>query len=96
MSAFLNTFGKATLGIGICDRCSQKFPLGDLFEDPNAPGLRVCAADLDVLDPWRLPPREPEDITLPYYRPDVNIAVDNSPSPTARLVVIDGNHFWEL
>lgn len=96
MSAFLVPSGKSTLGLGICDRCKQKFSLDDLEPDPNSPGLRVCKADKDQLDPWRLPPREPEDITLPFYRPDVNLAVDNSPSPTARQVVIDGNIFWEI
>jgi hypothetical protein len=30
----------------------------------------VCIDDLDVLDPWRLPARETEDINLPFVRPD--------------------------
>lgn len=96
MPKFMDTTGHSVLGIGICDRCSQKFSLDDLYSDPNSPGLKVCLADLDNLDPWRLPPREPEDITLPFYRPDVNIAVDNSPSPTARLIVVNGLMFWDI
>ena len=43
----------------------------DLHPDPNSPGLRVCKADLDELDPYRLPARETEDITPPFVRPDV-------------------------
>jgi len=33
----------------------------------------VCAEDLDLLDPYRLPARVTEDITLPFVRPDVPI-----------------------
>ena len=73
MSRYLNTRGRATLGIGICDRCRKKFPLDQLLEDPNAPGLRVCAADRDVLDPYRLPAPGPDIITLRFVRPDVQL-----------------------
>jgi hypothetical protein len=44
--------------------------LDELHSDPNSPGLLVCREDLDVLDPYRLPARQTEDITLPFYRPD--------------------------
>lgn len=70
---FVDTTGQATLGVGLCGRCSAKLPLGELHSDPNSPGLMVCIDDLDVLDPWRLPARETEDITLPFVRPDVSI-----------------------
>lgn len=49
--------------------------LEELSPDPNSPGLMVCREDLDVLDPYRLPARETEQITLPFNRPDVNIDV---------------------
>ena len=75
MPRFLNTRGNPTLGIGICGRCSQKFPLADLKPDPNAPGLMVCDADRDQLDPYRLPARQVEDITLPFVRPDEPLTV---------------------
>jgi hypothetical protein len=67
---FLNTRGHATLAIGICGRCSRKFPLDELMPDPNYPGLRVCRDDLDQFDPYRLPARQTEDITLRHPRPD--------------------------
>lgn len=70
MPKFLDTRGQTTLGIGICDRCKRKFPLAKLMPDPNSPGLRVCAADKDNFDPWRLPARQPDRITLPFVRPD--------------------------
>ena len=70
MSIWLNPRGKSTFGIGLCDRCSRKMSLDDLYPDPNFPGLRVCTDDLDVLDPWRLPARQTEDIHLAFTRPD--------------------------
>ena len=38
--------------------------------DPNAPGLQVCKCCKDVLDPYRLPPRRPDDIIVKNPRPD--------------------------
>ena len=71
MPIFLDTTGRKTLAIGICDRCSCKFPIEELFSDPNTPGLKVCRADLDNYDPYRLPARKTENITLTFVRPDV-------------------------
>ena len=70
MTMFLDTTGNASLGIAICDRCKRKFPIVELRPDPNSPGLMVCAKDYDQFDPWRLAARTPEDITLPFVRPD--------------------------
>lgn len=75
MSIWLDPRGKTTFGIGVCGRCSRKMSLDDLYPDPNAPGLYVCEKDLDVFDPWRLPPRQTEDITLRNPRPDVPLTV---------------------
>lgn len=95
MPKFLNTTGEPTLGIGICDRCSKKFPLAELMPDRNSPGLMVCAADNDEYDPWRLPARQPEDITLPFYRPDTPIAVPGA-QPTATKYKVGDNWFWNV
>lgn len=75
MSIWLNPRGKSTYGIGICDRCRRKFSLDDLYSDPNNPGLKVCEDDRDEYDPYRLPMREPEDITLRFARPDTALTV---------------------
>jgi hypothetical protein len=88
MGLYLDTRGLAYAGIGICDRCSRKFPIGELMPDRNYPGLRVCREDLDELDPYRLPARQTERITLPFVRPDVPIATD-----PAGLISEDGNTF---
>jgi hypothetical protein len=76
MAVFLDTRGNPTLGIGICSRCSRKFPLHKLQPDPNFPGLRVCEADADDFDPYRLPARQTEDITLPFMRTDAPIGTN--------------------
>jgi hypothetical protein len=75
MPLYLNTRGRSTLGVGICGRCSRKMPIGDLKPDPNMPGLYVCDADRDLIDPYRLPAREADNIDLPIRRPDVPLIV---------------------
>lgn len=74
-SYWVDPTGQPTYGLGLCGRCSAKLPLAQLSPDPNVPGLMVCRDDLDVLDPWRLPARQTEDINLPFVRPDTNIDV---------------------
>jgi len=88
MSIYLDTRGRSTLGIGLCARCSRKMSLDELFSDPNSPGLRVCREDLDNLDPYRLPPRQPDNITLPFVRPDLPLTTD-----PAGIVTEDDNSF---
>lgn len=88
MGRFLDTRGKTTLGIGLCARCSRKFSLDDLKPDGNSPGLMVCRADWDQLDPWRLPPRAPDNITLRFVRPDESAATN-----PAGVISEDGDMF---
>jgi hypothetical protein len=76
MAVYLDTRGKSSLAIGICGRCSQKFPIGELRSDPNYPGLMVCDKDRDDFDPYRLPARQPEDIALRFARPDTPIGTE--------------------
>jgi len=74
MPIFLDTTGKSTLGIGICGRCSRKMSLTELRQDGNIPGLYVCDADWDTLDPWRLAARGPDQIALRFARPDTPLS----------------------
>ncbi len=76
MGVWLNTRGRSSLAIGICGRCNRKFPLDDLRPDPNIPALMVCDKDRDQFDPYRLPARRTENISLRFPRPDVSIALD--------------------
>ena len=88
MPRYLNTRGNTTLAIGICGRCSIKMPLGDLLPDPNSPGLLVCEKDRDQYDPYRLPARQPDNIVLPFTRPDTPIGTD-----PAGVITQDDNYF---
>jgi hypothetical protein len=67
---FIDSTARQRLAIGICSRCSRKFPMEQLHQDPNAPGLLVCVDDLDDFDPWRLPARKSDDLILGPMRPD--------------------------
>ena len=49
-------------------------PYRALSNDPNVPGLRVCRGCKDKLDPYRLPPRQPDAFVLRHPRPDVPIS----------------------
>jgi hypothetical protein len=55
----------------------MKRPIIEQMPDPNFPGLRVCSQGCaDQKDPYRLPARQTERITLQYPRPDTDIATD--------------------
>ncbi len=72
MPLFLDPRGQSTFGIAICQRCSTKRLLGYLVQDPNmgAPFM-VCPSCRDDYDPYRLAPRQPDRIVLPFNKPDV-------------------------
>jgi hypothetical protein len=74
MSVYIDTTGNSVLSVAVCDRCNRKFAYVDLMPDPNFPGMRVCKDDLDNFDPWRLPARQTENISLRFPRPDVSVA----------------------
>jgi len=63
----------------VCQRCWLKFPLGELQDDPNVPGFKVCREDTDSYDPYRLAARAPDVIKLPFVRPDTPL--DTPPTP---------------
>lgn len=70
MPLYLDTRDKSEVAIAVCDRCHLKKSITELTADRNSPGLRVCWPCNDQLDPWRLPARQTESITLRYPRPD--------------------------
>jgi hypothetical protein len=67
--------GRPYYAVGICDRCNFRYLLDELIPDGNLPGLRVCRECWDELDPYRLPARQPDNIVLPFVRPDVPLAL---------------------
>lgn len=84
MPIFIDPSGRSTFGLGTCARCWRKFSLEDLYSDPNSPGLKVCLDDLDNYDPYRLPARRTEDVTLRFYRPDEDLTPGGPiPNPDA-------------
>jgi hypothetical protein len=62
--------------------------LSELSPDPNYPGLMVCEEDRDDYDPYRLAPRQPDKIVLPFVRPDTPIN-----TRPAGLIQEQGNEF---
>lgn len=92
MSLFLDTRGLSTVAIGICDRCKMKVPLAKMRSDGNSPGLRVCDKPgcWDNFDPWRLPARRPEDITLRFPRPEESL-VPEPPVNIFQYIVAAGD-----
>lgn len=93
MSYFLDPTGRSTYGIGICDRCKRVFSIEDLHPDPNSPGLRVCLADLDDFDPYRLPARQTERINLPFVRPDEPIGGFAPPFVLPGFIITEGGEY---
>ena len=85
---FLDPTGEPTYGIGLCARCSRKFPLAELAPDPNYPNLMVCAEDSDDYDPYRLAPKPEDQVVLPFVRPDTPI--NTAPSG---VITQDGTQF---
>jgi hypothetical protein len=74
---FLDTRGYSDIAIAVCDRCKMKRPHAVMRPDPNFPGLQVCDQGCaDQFDPYRLPARKTERITIRFPRPDVSVAVD--------------------
>jgi hypothetical protein len=97
---YLDVSGQATYGIEISERCSRKFMLAELSPDPNSPWLMVCKADLDDYDPYRLAPRAPDQIVLPFTRPDTPI--NTHPAGLIQeagdlfIVTEDGDEYLEI
>jgi hypothetical protein len=77
-SLYEKTRGKAILSPAICDRCRLRGAGADMVPDGDKPGLFVHRRCADVLDPWKLPPRMTEDVSIPNPRPDARL-VNNHP-----------------
>lgn len=62
--------GGSNVAIAVCPRCHFKRQFTDLRKDPND-GNWYCKFDcIDIFDPWRLPPRRTENISLDHARPE--------------------------
>jgi len=94
MSIWKDPTGRTSFGIAICARCSQKFFLDELTPDPNAPGLYVCAAVRDDFDPYRLPARQTENITLQFTRPDTPLDSEGNAEVEVIGLAIETNFMY--
>lgn len=86
MSRWLDTTTERPIAIAICDRCKRKFKWTDLRPDPTFPGLMVCDEDYDQIDPYLLPPRETENISLEWSRPDAVVSDLSAIAQYANLI----------
>lgn len=72
MSLYLPVRTKGSAAIATCTRCGFKKHYDDLQRDPNN-GNYYCRECVDLYDPWRLPARNAEDISLQHPRPDEDL-----------------------
>ena len=92
MSMWLDTRGNSVLSIAICDRCKFKRAYDDIESDRNIPGLRVCKFGCnDERDPYRLPMRMTEKISIRFPRPDADVSQYNDAITTDPNVVNNPN-----
>jgi NAD-dependent SIR2 family protein deacetylase len=75
VSLYLPVRAKGSAAIAVCYRCSKKTYMDDLKKDPNN-NQWFCPECVDIYDPWRLPARQAENISLDHPRPDVDIGVE--------------------
>ena len=73
MPRYLQPRTGEVLTVAVCDRCKMKAYLSDLVSDVNSPGLRVHAHCADLKDPYRLPTRKTEVISVRYPRPEEDL-----------------------
>jgi NAD-dependent SIR2 family protein deacetylase len=69
---YLPVRAKGSVAIAVCPRCQTKVYHDEMVKDPNNLNW-YCKDCVDILDPWRLPARKTEDISLTHPRPDVEI-----------------------
>ena len=67
--------GGRSVANAICPRCQMRVAYDDLKKDPNTESW-YCPDCVDLYDPWRLPARIPEDISLAHPRPDTDISIN--------------------
>lgn len=73
MGLFLPVKNTGSVAIAVCPRCAKKMYLDDMVQDPNNMQW-YCKEDADLLDPWRLPARGADKISLEHPRPDVKLS----------------------
>jgi len=67
---YLKPAATGKVAIAVCGRCKFKMNYNELSSDRNIPGLMVCKECNDLKDPYKLPSKRPEKVTLQHPRPD--------------------------
>jgi len=88
MGLYLPVRTKGTAAIAICGRCQKKIYYDDLTKDPNNQNY-YCPECVDIYDPWRLPARKAEDISLDHPRRDVPFSADEQVLGTESGIPMD-------
>lgn len=79
MTTYLPYKSKGSCAIAFCDRCGEKVYYDELISDGNSPGMKVSKNHpgcWDVKDPWRLPARKTENISLRHPRTDADVSIN--------------------
>lgn len=64
----------------------MKRPYSSMRPDGNIPAIKVCSESCsDNFDPYRLPARQPEKITIRFPRPDLSVAENHDAIITETL-----------
>ena len=63
-----------TVAIAVCPRCRLKIQYDDLIQDPNDKNW-YCSECIDLYDPYRLPARQAEDISLRHPRTEDDLDI---------------------
>lgn len=63
---------KGNAAIAVCPRCHFKMQYDDMCQDPNTK-VWMHKHCVDKYDPWRLPARQPENISLRHPRKDEDL-----------------------
>jgi len=70
MPRYLPVRSQGSAAIALCGRCGFKHHYSDLVQDRDITGLYVCEDCCDTKDPYKLPQRRVEKISLQHPRPD--------------------------
>ncbi len=70
--------GGTNCSIAYCDRCRKKVYYDELEPDGDSPNLLVCKGCSDLLDPYKLPRRRNENISLKHPRVPDSVTLDDS------------------
>ena len=70
MPLYLKPSKSSGAPVAVCGRCGLKMYHSQLSHDRDKPGLMVCSECNDEKDPYKLPARVSERITIKNPRPD--------------------------